>query len=90
MLMKIKRNDYFCKLKEFEINGIEADISNFGKFNEEFAEKEERSCIDRQFVPMSFGMTAKLKYNINAEDYLVVCAALKELLSFGNCSNCDC
>jgi hypothetical protein len=86
----IKFGDAYCYLKEFVINGIKADMRDFGEkrdVNPKMAEPY--GCGDMRFIPNLYPTEAVLqKYDIDEEEYDTICSQLQKGLSFGKCGWC--
>jgi hypothetical protein len=78
-----------CALERFIINGIDADLSDFGETEDmDAANAEEYACENRQFVPEMPTDEVLAKYKINLADYKEICERLQCALAIGSCGWC--
>lgn len=82
-----------CALKVFRINGIDADITDFGEGKDVDPESApDYGCGCHRFIGskdkdvMEKAMT---KYGITEEDYMEIISELEEVLHVGYCALCD-
>lgn len=78
-----------CSCEKFTINGMDADVSDFGStvdMDEENA--EEYGCGDRQFVPQMPTNKVLNKYEIDVDEYAEICDKLQCALAVGSCGWC--
>lgn len=89
-IVNIKSMKNLCVPSMFTINGIKADINDFGyqKDLKPDAVSFTGMCGDMRFIPI--GPTAEIlkKYKIGAREYKEVCGEIKRELDFGWCANC--
>ncbi len=89
MNLKFEVYDYLCKMKEFEINGVEADYEDFGSTcDEDYENAEDYSCGNMKFTRENATDEILKKYNISIEEYNEICDKLDDGLSFGLCGQC--
>ena len=85
----IEAYDSLCELKEFKINGIDADRDDFGRKVDESRETaEEYGCGDMRFTRQEPSMEILAKYSISPKEYDDICSILEKKLSFGRCGWC--
>jgi len=78
-----------CACEKFTINGIDADVSDFGYTVDMDSENaEEYACGDRQFVPQMPTDKVLEKYGINLKEYAEICEKLGSALAVGSCGWC--
>ncbi len=91
--MKIKIKPYRalpCALETFTINGIHADLNEFGSMNDEGSEYAGNyACRDMRFTKYDEPLEGLLKkYNITREEYDEICEELDRELCVGSCGWC--
>jgi len=90
MELKLTFLSALCSTGEFEINGIDADIDDFGEKCDRSPETaEDYSCGDMQFTPKLATQEVLDKYKINLTEYNEIANKLEEGLSFGCCGWCS-
>ena len=79
-----------CSLKTFKINGIDAELHDFGDMNDEGSEyAEPYACGDMRFTKHRKIREGVLeKYNITRKEYNEICAQLGSKLCIGECGWC--
>lgn len=79
-----------CELRVFKINGIEADVSDFGFICDDCPETaEEYGCGDMRFhSDLKRATQAMRKYNIKLEQFIKICEKLESVLCVGKCGWC--
>ncbi len=78
-----------CALHVFIINGIDADLSDFGETHDmDAGNAEEYACENRQFIPEMPTDEVLAKYKINLADYSEICSQLACALAVGSCGWC--
>lgn len=88
MEYEIKNYRSICALKVFIINGVEAEVEDFGdKFDTDPDSTECGGCGNMQFLPVEATEEVLKKYKITKEEYGIICEKLG-ILSFGNCGWC--
>lgn len=78
-----------CSLKEFTINGIDADKDDFGETI--YTSDGFYGCMDNHFegnTELSHIKEACNKYNITCEEYLEIVEHLENVLDVGRCGWC--
>ena len=91
--MEIKIETYYalpCATKEFMLNGVNADILDFGD-NEDVdrANAPEYGCGCHRFTPDIHKADAAMKkYGITLDEFIQVCDKLEEVLYVGRCGWC--
>jgi len=89
MELEIKIDDGYCVPKEFIINDIKADHSDFGdKDDENPDDAEEYGCGDMVFIGKQATPEILEKYKISLSEYKQIVEILEDKLSFGSCGNC--
>lgn len=82
----------FCSTSKFIINGVVADIEDFGH-QEDMGryddDREDYCCKNMQFIIKRYGEDIREKYNITEEEYYDIAFKLKDNLSFGYCILCS-
>jgi glucosamine 6-phosphate synthetase-like amidotransferase/phosphosugar isomerase protein len=76
-----------CALNSFVINEIHADIDDFGDIEQD-TQREPYTCNNRRFVPKLSSQEILDKYNINLDDYAVICYWLVNALRVSHCGMC--
>lgn len=88
MQLKIKPCYAYCTTEEFEINGVEADYTDFGHTKDIAPHcAPDYGCGNRQFIPKPATQEILDKYHIDIDDYNKICEEL-DCLSFGRCTWC--
>ncbi len=88
MKLEIKVFEALCELKEFKINDIKATYDDFGKLDDLNPKNAEPyGCGNMTFIPYPPKQEVLDKYNINLNEYYIICKKL-DCLSFGSCSWC--
>lgn len=92
--MEIKIETYYalpCATKEFKINGINADIDDFGDNSDvEPEEAPDYGCGCRKFIgDPEKAPEAMKKYGITKEEFMQVCDKLEDVLYVGRCAWCS-
>lgn len=90
MTLTIEPYGALCELREFRINGIEADYSDFGckrDVNPELAEPY--CCGNMRFIPGVMSDSVLNKYRITPSEWNQVVSKLESTLSFGCCGWCE-
>ena len=79
-----------CRLKEFSINGIEAEQDDFGRERDIYdGDNPTPYCCDNmQFIPKEATQDVLDKYGITKDDYDLVCRDLLDLFNIGPCGWC--
>jgi hypothetical protein len=78
-----------CACREFTINGIDADISDFGSGEDlDPGNADEYACANHQFTPQMPTDEVLEKYGINLKEYAEICDELKSALAVGECGWC--
>jgi len=86
---KIVAYKALCDLEVFNINGKEADYSDFGdKEDVERDNAEAYACGNMCFIPKPPKKEVLEKYGITTEEYQQICEEL-DCLSFGCCGWCS-
>jgi hypothetical protein len=82
--MKLKLSVYgvLCETSEFEINGVNADSSDFGRKSDHDS-AEDYGCGDMQFYRVPSTAEILSKYKITEDEYQEIADKLEKLLSFG-------
>lgn len=81
--------DYFCSLQHFYINGIMADICDFGEcLDDDPQNAPDYGCGCKLFRANPAEPEILDKYKISLNEYNEVCEELREKLYFGSCSLC--
>lgn len=76
-----------CSLKEFTVNGIDADTDDFGYTDWENGKFYE--CRNRRFIGYTTPKPEVLKkYNINETEFDSICYKLQNALYIDSCSLC--
>ena len=90
MTIKMKVGDCYCYLKEFVVNGIEADEEDFGRhYDHDTDGAEDYCCGNMQFDPNPCSDEVLQKYGITEDEYHEVCDLLYDKLSWGCCGWCS-
>ena len=78
-----------CSCEIFTINGMGADVDDFGSTVDMDSENAEQyACGDRQFIPKMPTDEVLKKYFINLKEYAEVCDKLQNMLAVGVCGLC--
>jgi hypothetical protein len=86
----IEEYDSYCSLKQFEINGVEADYEDFGEKDDHDKENAaDYCCGNMKFESKRVTDEILNKYKITAEEYCEICTELEDKLSFGCCGLCE-
>jgi hypothetical protein len=89
MELKIEVYGCLCELKEFVINGIDANYDDFGSKGDEDSENaEDYGCGDMRFTGSPSTKEILDKYKITEEEYQEIVSKLEDALSFGSCGWC--
>ena len=89
MVLVIKACNYFCDLEKFRINGIKADIYDFGyTYDADSDNAPDYGCGNRIFERYPPTKDTLEKYNITRDEYETICDELTTALSFGRCGLC--
>lgn len=78
-----------CRLMEFTINGIEADVDDFG--DQFYYGDGHYGCSDSHFegcIIEKYITKACEKYNITRDEYFEIIGQLEEALDVGPCGYC--
>lgn len=89
--MKLEMETYsaLCSLSTFTINGIDAEVEDFGRQHDADPDHaEDYCCGDMRFFPKPATQSVLDKYNINITEYNEICEKL-DCLSFGSCGWCS-
>ena len=79
----------YCALREFSINNVEADYSDFGEKEDLRPDLADNyGCGNMTFTPKLPTQLILDKYNISVDEYKEICEQLEEKLSFGYCGLC--
>jgi hypothetical protein len=95
MKYEFERCDAYCAASKLTINGIDADLDDFGSgYDVGFDESESipegfHGCADRQFECELPTPEVLEKYKITTAEYSLLVALLESELSFGYCSMCN-
>lgn len=89
--MKLKLEFYgcLCSTEKFVINGVFADVGDFGckeDLNPEDA--PDYGCGNMSFVPRLPTKAVLDRYSITVDEYQSICEKLADGLHFGRCSWC--
>jgi hypothetical protein len=76
-----------CSLNKSTINDIDADKDDFGE-TEQDPQREQYTCDNRRFVPKLPTQELLNKYNIDLNDYAIICNRLECALYVGHCGMC--
>ena len=88
--LRLKTYKSLCATECFVINGVEADLSDFGALKDMAPNPDEPYCCgDMRFVPCLPTREATRKYGISAENFERISEVLKGALSFGKCCYCE-
>lgn len=90
--MKLELEIYgaLCETKQFRINDVDADHTDFGdKYDQDSQNAEPYCCADMRFTPRPATQTILDKYKIGVDEYNEICNELKGKLSFGCCGWCS-
>ena len=88
--LKLEFGGSLCYTPLFVINGKDADYNDFGdKYDRDPENAEDYGCGNMQFK-RDYERKDELmqKYNINHEEWDMICNKLEEGLSFGTCGWC--
>lgn len=89
MKLKLKVFDCLCATETFEINGIQANSSDFGENNDEDSENaDDYGCGNMQFTTKPSTQEVLDKYKISVDEYNKIAEQLSEKMSFGCCGWC--
>ncbi len=79
-----------CSIGKFTINGIKADVDDFGDaYDHDTENRPEYGCGDYRFEPHKYPSRAVLeKYKIELIDWFEIQAMLEEKLGIGRCEWC--
>lgn len=78
-----------CSCREFTVNGIDADVDDFGRTDDcNPGIAEQYGCGDRQFLPKYATDAVLAKYGITLLQYAEICELLKDKLAVGMCGWC--
>lgn len=91
MEIKIETYDALpCATREFTINGINADVDDFGdNCDVEPDEAPEYGCGCHKFTPDIHKADAAMKkYGITLDEFIKVCDKLEEVMFVGMCGWC--
>ena len=94
--MNVYKMDYFiefckwyCGIKKFKINGIDAYWDDFGeKYDRAPESAEPYGCGNMRFTRIDPTPEVLQKYSITESEYDSICYDLECGLSFGNCELC--
>lgn len=89
MELKIEPFSSLCALKEFHINGKEANYLEFGDRIDMGDDPMPNCCANMRFMPLPHRDTTLKKYGITKYEYYEISKKLEELLSFGACCLCS-
>ena len=90
MKLELEIFSSLCSARVFTINGVEADVEDFGeKYDRNPENAEDYSCANMQFTRLPAVSSVLKKYSINAEEYNFVAETLENGLSFGCCGLCS-
>lgn len=90
MKLGIKFCEAYCSTRKFRINGVEAQISDFGVQRDTDPDRAEPyGCGNMEFIPKPPKKEILEKYCISTEEYDLVAKKLKKALSFGGCDLCS-
>ena len=76
-----------CSIKHFSINGIDADINDFGMQYDR--DPLPCGCGNMEFTRIPSYEPVLHKYKIKEAEYNEICNKLEEDLSFGECDLCE-
>lgn len=90
MILKCCSYSYCCGLREFSINGKNADYNDFGdKYDTSPENAEDYGCGNMRFIKKQYTKTILKKYKITILEYNKICNKLEKELSFGECDLCS-
>lgn len=80
----------YCGVNEFVINGISADINDFGqKYDNGDIDRDDCGCSNMMFTRYPARTEILDKYEITIDEYSSICKNLEDGLSFGCCGLCE-
>jgi hypothetical protein len=83
------RHSLPCSLDVFTINGMRADVSDFGSTEDIDSEHaEEYCCSNRVFVQKNPRVEVLNRYGITIDDYDEIVTTLRNVLHVGSCGWC--
>ena len=89
MNLKLKVYECYCSTEIFEINGVNADIEDFGEQSDQNPDlAQDYCCADMKFIPKLPTQVILDKYKISVDEYKEICDELTDGLSFGECDWC--
>lgn len=89
MILLLEFGTSLCYTPTFVINGVSADMDDFGdKYDRDPENAEDYACGDMQFTRSPSTADVLEKYSINETEYAEICGKLEEGLSFGCCGWC--
>lgn len=89
--LELKFYSALCSVSIFKIDGVNADIDDFGNqedLGRNDPDREDYCCKNMQFIPKDPKEEILLKYNITESEYEYIAGILRDGLSFGNCGWC--
>ena len=90
MKIEFEIGDYYCDMKIFKINGIDANKDDFGvQTDYEPEDTLVYCCGNMVFERKQSTKDVLVKYKINEEEYQEICEKLEDGLSFGSCGLCE-
>jgi hypothetical protein len=88
MKLELEIFDAFCATKVFVVNGVSANVYDFGsQYDHDKENAEEYGCGDMRFDQKPSTSEVLKKYGITDTEYNQICGKLGEL-SFGSCGWC--
>jgi hypothetical protein len=90
MELEIKTyNSLPCETSKFKINGVDAYVDDFGCSDDMNPDRAEPyGCGDHRFTSKLPEPGVLSKYNINLEEYILICEQLESKLDVGACGWC--
>ena len=77
-----------CAAETFIVNGIDAEVEDFGECKDLVDEAYKSNCKNRQFVKALPTDEVLAKYGLNLKQYAAVCAKLETTFAIGWCTQC--
>jgi hypothetical protein len=79
----------FCTLDAFEINGIKADINDFGEQYDREPFNAQYCCGNMCFNGIAPSDEVLDRYEVSEDEYWEIVNELEDTLSFGRCNLCE-